>query len=615
MRLRRQTPLPAQDLMSLKKEKYVLRLLSVLIFAAACLFGQQIAAARPGQVTAITDVEVFDATGAAPWRGTVLVQDGKILEAGPKVKAPRGAKVIKGNGRALLPGFYDVHTHWGPRGTPADLPEVAANYLAAGVTTVLDFHQPPEAFQPRREWLAEIPSPHVYMVARMSTPGGHGADWSDESTTKWVSTEESAQRAVQELVPYKPDYIKVFTDGWRYERSPEETSMNEEALEALAAEAHTNNIRILTHTVTSARGALAARAGVDIIAHSLQDRALREEEVADIVTSGLFYAPTLAIYEPRRPGAPELDMENAAVRQRVYKYGVAEENLRTLFAAGVPVALGTDAGIGGLVHGEGSLREMELLVAAGLSPADALMAATSVSARALGLAEDRGTIEAGKRADLVILDGKPWENISDVRKTSLVLVDGALVFDAANPPEPLPLTLPARPAAPLIDDFERADGRTAIDTLPVTDLDFGMERSVITFTRRPREEGDHVLSVTARMARKEAPMAGVIFPLSRGSVIPADVTGYEGISTEIFGSGDYTLRVLSMQGVWEATVSAGEGWNTLNVPFTNFAYSGNADPAPAWTGDDLLQVGVLVKREAGETAWFEIDDIGFYGAE
>ncbi|MFN3609340.1 MAG: amidohydrolase family protein [Hyphomonas sp.] len=593
----------------------MLRLLSVLLLATVCLFGQQSAFARPGQVTAITNVEVFDATGAAPWQGTVLIRDGRIIEAGPKVKAPRGAKIIKGNGRALLPGFYDVHTHWGPRGTPAALPDVAANYLAAGVTTVLDFHQPPEAYEPRREWLSQIPSPHTYLIARMSTPGGHGADWSDETTTKWVFTEESAQRAVRELLPYKPDYIKVFTDGWRYERSPEETSMNEEALEALAAEAHANNIRILTHTVTSARGALAARAGVDIVAHSLQDRALREEEVADIVASGLFYAPTLAIYEPRRPGAPELDMESAAVRQRVWKYGVAEENLRTLFAAGVPVALGTDAGIGGLVHGDATLREIELLVAAGLSTTDALMAATSVSARALDVAEDRGTIEPGKRADLVLIDGKPWETISDVRKTSLVLVDGAAVYDAANPPEPLPSTLPARPAAALIDDFERADGRTAIDTLPVTDLDFGMERSVIAFTRRPQEAGDHVLSVTARMARKENPMAGVLFPLSRGSVIPADVTAYEGVSTDLFGSGDYTLRILTLTGMWEAKVSAGDGWNSINVPFADFAFAGSADPAPAWTGDDLLQVGVMVNRGAGESAWFEIDDIGFYAAE
>ena len=588
------------------------RLIYTFMLMVLCLGILQtgVLAASP-KATAITNVEVFDATGAAPWRGTVVIREGRIIDAGPKVKAPRGARVINGKGRALLPGLYDVHTHWSPRGKPFALPEIAARYLAAGVTTVNDFHQAPEAFTPRRAWLESVPAPHVNFVARMSTPGGHGADWSDQSTTKWVFTPESAKRAVQELLPYEPDYIKVFTDGWRYGLSPEETSMNEETLAALVEEAHANGIRILTHTVTAERGSQAARAGVDIIAHSLQDRALSEEHVADIVASGLYYAPTLAIYEPRG----NLDMENAAVRQRVWKYGIAEENLRTLFAAGVPVALGTDAGIGSLVHGEGTLRELELLVKAGLSPVDALMAGTANSAAALGVLEDRGTIEIGKRADFILVDGRPWETISDIRKISLVFVDGMLLHDAAEPAPLPPLTLPVIAAQPLIDDFEREDGRTALDTLAVTDLDFGAERSVIASARRPRPEGGHALSVSAQMARKDNPVAGVIFPLSRGSVAPVDVTGFEGVSLDLFGEGDYTLRILTLTGYWEADVSAGEGWQSLTAPFSDFTFTGSAENTPVWTGRDLLQVGVMVGRPGAESAWFEIDNIGFYAPD
>lgn len=591
------------------------RLLNFLVLGLLLLLLHPGAAASPPKPVAFINVDVFDATGAAPWRGTVVVRNGRIAEAGPNVEAPHGAILVDGKGRALLPGLYDVHTHWGPRGTPSAMPEIAARYLAAGVTTVNDFHQPPEAFAPRREWLRDIAAPHVNFVARMSTPGGHGADWSDETTTKWVATPESARRAVQELLPYAPDHIKVFADGWRYGRSPEETSMNEETLEALAEEAKANGIRILTHTVTASRGALAGRAGIDVIAHSLQDRVLREDEIADIVESGLYYAPTLAIYEPRRPGAPELDMDNAAVRQRVWKYGIAEENLRLLHAAGVPVALGTDAGIGGLVHGEATLRELELLVAAGFSPVEALMAGTVNSAAALGQAGDRGTITKDKRADLILVGGKPWENISDIRNVSLVMVDGEVVHDAANP-APLPRLTPSpKPAQILIDDFERADERTVIDTLPVTDLDFGAERSVITFVRRPQPSGGHVLSATARMARKDAPFAAVLFPLSRGSVIPADVTAYEGVTLDLFGQGQYRLRLLTLAGYWEAEISAGESWQKIHVPFAEFAFAGTADSAPDWQGDDLLQAGILVSRGGGETAWFEIDNIGFYKAD
>src|SRR3546814_4325904 len=95
----------------------------------------------------------------------------------------------------------------------------------------------------------------------MSTPGGHGADWGDTNTAKWVATAESARREVQALQPYRPDYIKAFADGWRYGQLPEETSMNVETLAALADEAHKHGQRVLTHTVTVERGKLAAVAG------------------------------------------------------------------------------------------------------------------------------------------------------------------------------------------------------------------------------------------------------------------------------------------------------------------------------------------------------------------
>ncbi|HVK41847.1 MAG TPA: amidohydrolase, partial [Phenylobacterium sp.] len=123
---------------------------------------------------AIMGATVFDATGAAPRVVNVVIKDGRIAEVGPGVKAPRGASVINAKGKALLPGFFDVHTHWTPAGSPRISPEIANAYIAAGVTTVNDFHQQPESFEPRRRWISSLASPHVNFVARMSTPGGHG---------------------------------------------------------------------------------------------------------------------------------------------------------------------------------------------------------------------------------------------------------------------------------------------------------------------------------------------------------------------------------------------------------------------------------------------------------
>ncbi|MCR5880948.1 hypothetical protein [Phenylobacterium sp. J367] len=112
--------------------------------AAAILVGSAAEAQGPSAgVTAIMGATVFPATGAEPFVANVVIRDGRIAEVGPKVRAPRGATVIDAKGKALLPGFFDLHTHWTPNGQPNITPEIANAYIAAGVTTVNDFHQSP----------------------------------------------------------------------------------------------------------------------------------------------------------------------------------------------------------------------------------------------------------------------------------------------------------------------------------------------------------------------------------------------------------------------------------------------------------------------------------------
>ena len=240
-----------------------------LLGATALAMVGGFAAAPQDGVVAIVGATVFDATGAEPYRANVVIRDGRIAEVGPDVRAPRGARIIRAEGKALLPGFWDVHTHWTPAGDPALTPEVATAYVQAGVTTINDFHQPPESFEPRRRWLESLTTPHVNFTARMSTPGGHGADWADQNTTRWANTPEAGRAGVQAIAPYQPDLIKVFADGWRYGQSADNTSMDEWTLKAIVDEAHKIGVRVVTHSVTVERGAVAARAGVDIIAHSV----------------------------------------------------------------------------------------------------------------------------------------------------------------------------------------------------------------------------------------------------------------------------------------------------------------------------------------------------------
>jgi imidazolonepropionase-like amidohydrolase len=582
------------------------------------------AGASTHESLAIVGATLFDATGSEPYVGTVLIRDGSIVEVGRNVKVPPGTRTVRASGKALLPGFFDVHTHWSPSGVPSTLPQIANAYLAAGVTTVNDFHQPPESFEPRRRWLSTLLAPHVNFVARMSTPGGHGADWADTATTKWVNTPEAARAEVQSLLPYRPDFIKVFADGWRYGQSPDNTSMNLQTLAALVDEAHKNSLEVLTHTVTVERGKDAARAHVDVIAHSLQDRLLDAEAIELMKSNRTYYAPTLAIYEPVKPAEPTpANLDDPALKLRLRKFDHALKNVKTLHDAGVVIVVGTDAGIGGAKHGLSTLHEMELLVRAGLTAAEALTAATANSAKALNVSNDRGTIEPGKRADLVLIDGTPWVDISDVNKVDRVFIGGRLAYGkGAVPPTANTLTsMPALMATPLIDDFENPSGRTSIDTLRLDNFDSGADRSSQVSALIARSPGDHALAVTARMARKAEPSAGVILPLSRGSVAPVDARAFKGVRFELRGDGDYAFKINTLAGTWSANVSGTPQWHQVEIPFSllqrqmprsSAARAEHGEAPVEWSGNDLLEVEFGGKRPAGNKFWMEIDNISFY---
>ena len=569
------------------------------------------------ETVAIVGATLFDATGAAPRTADVLIQDGRIAAIGAGLTVPAGAVTIDGRGKALTPGFFDVHTHWTPNGAPYQTPAIATAYVQAGVTTVNDFHQPPESYEPRRRWLSQLASPHVNLTARMSTPGGHGADWGDTTTTKWVNTPDGARHEVRRLVPYAPDLIKAFADGWRYGLSADNTSMDVGTLSALVDEAHKNDLKVVTHTVTVARGKVAARAGVDIIVHSLQDGPVDQEVIDLMKAAGTAYAPTLAVYEPVKPGqSPPDDLNNPRFVQSNAKFQYALRNVKALHDAGVLVALGTDAGMPGTPHGVATLHEMELLVQAGFTPVEALMVATANSARAMGVLDDRGTIEVGKRADLVLIDGAPWSNISDVRKTERVFIDGRQVVGpgVALPAANSQMTMAPAPAQALIDDFEGAPGRTAAGALRVQDTDGGMDRSVLISLVAPEADGDNALRLAARMSVKEDPHTGVILPLSRGSVQPVDARAFKGLAFGLRGDGGpYRVMIRTVGGWWQTEVQAGPEWASFTVPFSDLR------PAPGWrraetpwTASDLLEVQFGGGRDAGETLWLEVDDVRFY---
>jgi imidazolonepropionase-like amidohydrolase len=581
---------------------------AIALSASIPTFAQS--SADSSDVVAILGATLFDATGAAPHVADIVISGGRIAEIGDHLKVPKGARIIHAKGKALLPGFFDLHTHWTPSGLPGTTPQIATAYLQSGVTSVNDFHQQPESYLPRREWLSHLATPHVSFAARVSTPGGHGADWGDQSTTIWINTPEAARAAVNSLRPYKPDLIKAFTDGWRYGASADNSSMDEATLRALSEEAHKAGLEVLTHTVTVDRGLVAARAGVDAIAHSLQDRRVDAANIAIIKASGMAIAPTLAVYEPEKPGKPPRDRNDPKVALSFAKFDNALYNVKALFDAGVPVAVGTDAGMPDTPHGRSTLRELELLVRAGLTPAQALIAGTATSAKVMHVDNDRGTVTVGKRADLILINGRPWENIGDVYKVSQVLVDGKVITGfGSNRAD----RLPSVTISHLVDDFERADGRSSLDTLRLDTPDGGMDRTAEISQIVPRENGGKALLVSARMAQKDKAYAGVAIPLTRGSVQPVDLRRFDGVRFDVKGAGDYTVRINGLDGRWIASFTASDDWTSVELPFSALhAMSERQEAGAVWTADGITQIEFGASRAPGDKLWFLIDNVQFY---
>jgi imidazolonepropionase-like amidohydrolase len=444
--------------------------------------------------TAITGVRVIDGTGAPTRVETVIISGNRIAAVSDHAEIPAGAQVIDAAGQTLMPGLFDLHAHLNASATDAvdDIGKNLKAYLVCGVTSVNDYSVYGEMLAPLRAMQSSgvLVGPKVNFAIRFGTPEGHGAEfgWGDYFT-QLVSTPAEAHAAMKKILPYKPDVIKAFTDGWRYGRGNDLTSMNLETLSAIVEDAHRAGIKVFTHTVTLNGAKIAARAGVDVLAHGIGDAAVDDELIALLKKSGTGYVSTLATYEPPTgrtlsprllsllaPGDRQFAMHTAGQRipssssPTIRRWQYLQENIRRLSAAGIPIGVGTDAGVGGTYHGWSTLHEMELLVASGLTPMQAITAGTATSARLVGEDNDRGTIAPGKIADLLLVKGSPDQNINEIENTSAVFLGGQQLNlqsleSAIQSPQFTPL--PAHTIPTRIYDAEREDERTNLDTMLV----------------------------------------------------------------------------------------------------------------------------------------------------
>jgi imidazolonepropionase-like amidohydrolase len=398
---------------------------------------------------------LIDGTGAGQVTGaTVVIRDQRI-EAVTTTAAsdwPDDAEIIDVSGMTILPGLIDCHDHmamhgyglaqrWGidePQSTRTlRTAKVLQETLAAGYTAVRDAAGLDAGFKRAiDEGLIEGPR-LVISLCIISPIGGIGDRVSPSGFSCCVPHDPllpdgvvnglaDVRPAVRRVVRAGADVIKCATTGGassRPEHGPRDGAFNLDEMQALTDEAHALDRRVMCHALGGRGLRIAIEAGVDSIEHGCYlDEA---PELLDAMAQrGIFFVPTFAVYDFHRKSALPHIRERAHHLREHHM-----ESLRRAFAAGVKIAAGTDAG--GHGHPSNAL-EIECLVKAGLTPLQALQAATGWAAECLGRERDLGTVEKGKLADLVVVAGGPLGDVSILQnpeRIALVLKGGEI---AAN---------------------------------------------------------------------------------------------------------------------------------------------------------------------------------------
>jgi imidazolonepropionase-like amidohydrolase len=375
--------------------------------------------------TFIDGARVILGDGRSLENATVIFQGERITQVGPAgaVKPPAGAIRISGAGKTVMPAIVDAHVHTSttqPELTN-DLRQRALFGVGAALSMGLDGTDVP--FTQRAQTIGGLA--RLYLAGRGITAPEKGRT----EVPHWITTEAEARKAVQDEAAKKVDLIKIWVD----DRDGKFPKLTPALYGAVIDEAHKQKLRVAAHifSLEDAKGLL--KAGVDAFAHGIRDRDIDDEIVA------LFKARPNVVLIPNMPDRGvvadyswlrgripdgELQKIQAAATDRpavAATWGIQARNLARLSAAGVKIAVGTDGNTPWAPH-----VEMADMVAAGMTPAQVIVAATRNAADFVRV-PNTGTIEAGRSADLLVLDANPLDDITNTRKISAVYLRGVLI--------------------------------------------------------------------------------------------------------------------------------------------------------------------------------------------
>ena len=389
---------------------------------------------------------LIDGTGAvAIENGVLVVRDGRIEAVGTSdsVTVPADAEQIDVSGRTLMPGMVNAHGHVNNiEGldqvdyTEAQVERQLGLYARYGVTTVFSLGgDGPESMTVRdRQDSTDLAQARIYVAGNIVTG----------------PSPEEAREQVADVAASGADVVKIRID----DNLGSGTKMTQETYQAVIEAAHEHGLKLTAHMyyLEDAKGLL--EAGADLLAHSVRDVAVDDELVTLLRETGVCYCPTLMrevstfAYESRPDWfddeffSKEVDpaviaaLDSEAWRERsssasaqTYKaqLEVAKANLKTLSDAGIPIAMGTDTGPAARFQGYFEHGELALMVEAGLTPMQAIVASTSSAAQCMEVDADLGSLEAGKWADFLVLGANPLDDIANTKTLETVYVAGNVV--------------------------------------------------------------------------------------------------------------------------------------------------------------------------------------------
>ncbi|MDX6535384.1 MAG: hypothetical protein QOF68_3128 [Gaiellales bacterium] len=385
-------------------------------------------------VLVLTNARLVDGTGARPREGVDVVLDGGVIASVGEGRIPADAETLDLGGRTILPGLVDAHVHLASLGDlpvelrPHGVAEAARQMLAGGITTVRDCGTYGRVLFDLRDAIDRglCEGPRLVLCGQIVAATCAGAR-AFSGMYREANGSDECRKATREQIAAGADFIKVMSTGALTVEGENvrPAQLTSPEMDAVVDEAHRLGFRVASHAEGADGVRLSVQAGVDTIEHG--EMAFEAPEaLAQMADQGIILVPTLCVFDAVVDNGERF---SACLREQAqFLRESSRKTVEAARSAGVPIAMGADAG----PHGENA-RELVLLADAGLSPMEAIVASTRISAEACGVDHLVGTVEAGKAADLLVVDGDPLADpriLLDREQLWLVLKDGERVAGA-----------------------------------------------------------------------------------------------------------------------------------------------------------------------------------------